>query len=401
MTSRWSGNQSGTVVIFTILSLSFMLILGGIAFDLAYVSTVKGEVQRSMDAAALAAAGQLAFGSYRFSPARDAAVSFAGLNASRRGTVELASANIEVGIYDGAAFRMPVDATEDAMVNAVRCRYATTVPASFLRLLGFDGMPVQAYSVAVASPPRRPPANTCLFPVGISRCVFEQGGGVGASARGCGAPIAFAAVYGAPGAPPGPALTAAWVDIPTTGATMGDRAITAISEVYSSATCNFPLQVGDQIPAATKLTQAPTVTSQTNFLSKFLDVINAPGPSTAYRGYAGAFSGPTWTPTSWRDDLFVGKAWRVWVPVIDIGGSCSPTAVTGNRTIVGWTRLVITGVYYQGPCHGVVPPSVACGTPSGDRTIHGYVECPEHIDAPYYPSPAPISALSRRLHLVE
>jgi hypothetical protein len=200
--------------------------------------------------------------------------------------------------------------------------------------------------------------------------------------------------------PPGAALTATWVDLPMAGVTMGDRAIAAIAQVHSNAACNLPLQVGDQIPAVTKMTQAPTVTNPPNFLNKFLNVIGTP-PDAAYRGYAGAFSGATWTPTTWRDDLFVGRAWRVWAPVIDIGASCAPVAVSGPRTIVGWTRLVITGLYYQGPCHGVVPPSVACGTPSGDLIVHGYVECPDHVDAPYYGNPAPISALSRRLHLVE
>ncbi len=56
---RLRGNERGSVLLFMLGTFLFLLVFGGFAIDLAFYSTARGELQRSMDAAALAGAGQL------------------------------------------------------------------------------------------------------------------------------------------------------------------------------------------------------------------------------------------------------------------------------------------------------------------------------------------------------
>jgi hypothetical protein len=373
------GSDRGTITIFTILSLSFLLVMGGIAIDLAYVTAVNGELQRSMDAAALAGAGKLAFGSYGFPGARTSAQQFAGLNPYRGGVVTLAPTDVEVGIYDGISFRTPASAAENTMVNGVRARYATTVPASFLRLLGFEMLPVAGDAIAVASPPLTPPANTCIFPIAVSRCAFADAVGQFNSSNGCGSLITFVGSGTMPSA-----QAAAWIDVPGAGPSMAARAITAINDVYNGATCAVPFTVGDQVTTSSPMSGASTVMKHPNLVPKFQARFSASGPISV--------SDPSGA------DAYTGNGWVVYVPVIDTGASCPATSITGPKTVVGWTRVVIRGVNDQGVCYGSVPPSAQC-TPHGLITVYGNLDC-QQFDAPYNPSPAPISALSRRLHLV-
>ena len=73
-------NQHGSVLLFTTVTLVLLLVFGGIAIDLTYVGSVRRELQRSMDAAALAGAGNLGFDDTAFPAARAAAQNYAGLN---------------------------------------------------------------------------------------------------------------------------------------------------------------------------------------------------------------------------------------------------------------------------------------------------------------------------------
>ena len=58
---RLRGNERGSVLIFMLGTFLFLLVFGGFAIDLAFYSVAKGELQRSMDAAALAGVGHLDF----------------------------------------------------------------------------------------------------------------------------------------------------------------------------------------------------------------------------------------------------------------------------------------------------------------------------------------------------
>ncbi len=53
------GNERGSVLLFMIGTLLFLLVFGGFAIDISFFSVVKGELQRSIDAAALAGATRL------------------------------------------------------------------------------------------------------------------------------------------------------------------------------------------------------------------------------------------------------------------------------------------------------------------------------------------------------
>ena len=55
------GNQHGSALLFTTVMLVLLFVFGGIAIELTYFGSTRGELQRSMDAAALAGAGNLGF----------------------------------------------------------------------------------------------------------------------------------------------------------------------------------------------------------------------------------------------------------------------------------------------------------------------------------------------------
>lgn len=411
---RTRGQDSrGTVTLFVILSLSFMLAMGGIAIDLAQFTAVQGELQRSVDAAALAGAGGLRFGSYAFGAAQGEAKAFGDLNPHRGGPVTLAPTDITVGIYSDGTFRAPGGAAalpgESLMVNAVRATYETTTPASFLRILGFTDLTVAAQAIAVASPPLTPPPNTCLLPIGLSRCAFEVPGEGGNPANpntsnGCGRLVKFV-VTGA--APAGSPVTAAWVDrLPgaTAEATMGLRVLRAINNVANGLACADPLAVGDPenplqrpvdntLPGATQVMAGPLPHGSPPYNYTFIQAFNTRRAS---------LNEPV--TDSAGNPVHEGPAWVAYVPVIDTD-CANPTApIEGNRTIVGWAQFAVTAINDQGLVYGSLPPGERPTV--GMRTIYGYYQCPIY-DAPYNPrvgtadAPVPISALSQRLRLVK
>ena len=100
-------DQRGSVLLFTTLLLALLIGMGGLAIDLSYLAAAKGEVQRSMDAAALAGAGNLGFNASVFPTVRQEAWRFGDLNPYRVGTVNLslnsanaANGDIVIGIWD-------------------------------------------------------------------------------------------------------------------------------------------------------------------------------------------------------------------------------------------------------------------------------------------------------------
>src|SRR3970282_253565 len=103
--------QRGSVFLFTTMSLTFILIMGGIAIDLAYFSAARAELQRSMERAALAGAGNLGCDGTVFSTVRSQAWRFANLTPSRVGTINLGlnsgngtNGDIVLGIWDRGNF---------------------------------------------------------------------------------------------------------------------------------------------------------------------------------------------------------------------------------------------------------------------------------------------------------
>jgi Flp pilus assembly protein TadG len=400
---RWLRDEKGSILLFTTaLVVPLMIIFGGLALDLAHLGTVDNEVQRSLDAAALAGAGQLRFDSSVFPAARTWAQNYALLNPFRAGgatpatinlnlnTPNAANGDIVLGNWNGSSFTPSLDGTQ---VNAVLCRYQTTVPMTFLRLLGFTGLPVSGEAIAWATQPVTPPPTACVFPIALSSCSFG-----GSTSLGCGATVTFisssddSAVGG---------NTGAWASI-VPGAGSSNSEISSQVMAAANGTCTgTPLSTGDDIPVNN---------------GQFNNVINwlsGNDPTAFPAKYAAS---PTLTvngPGGPSDIAYQGKGWEVFVPVIDTGAGCPPAAINGSPPIVGWTRMVITQVLgkngtcavanhwagnpwdqhcFEGTKNGTatdLPPAWA-----GQTGIFGYYDC-TYAPAPPSPVPGPITATAR------
>ena len=244
---RWLRDEKGSILLFTTaLVVPLMIIFGGLALDLAHVGTVDNEVQRSLDAAALAGAGQLRFDSSVFPAARTWAQNYALLNPFRAGgatpatinlnlnTPNAANGDIVLGNWNGSSFTPSLDGTQ---VNAVLCRYQTTVPMTFLRLLGFTSLPVSGEAIAWATQPVTPPPTACVFPIALSSCFFG-----GSTSLGCGATVTF--ISSAGGSAVG-GNSAAWGSI-VPGQAANDANILAQVQAAAGGSCTVtPLSTGD------------------------------------------------------------------------------------------------------------------------------------------------------------
>src|SRR5262245_34819124 len=113
MMRRILKDQRGTAVILTIGFMIFLLAMVGFAVDIAYQMAATGELQRSMEAAALAGAGKLGFDDTAFPTARQFAHQY-GLANPHHNTLfgslinldlNVANApggNIVLGVWDGS-----------------------------------------------------------------------------------------------------------------------------------------------------------------------------------------------------------------------------------------------------------------------------------------------------------
>ena len=398
---RWLRDETGNVLLFTIvLVVPLMIIFGGLAADLAYLGTVDNEVQRSMDAAALAGAGQLRFDSSVFPAARTWAQNYALLNTYRAGTVapptinltlntsNAANGDIVLGIWNGSSFTPSLDGTQ---VNAVLCRYQTTVPTSFLRLLGFTSLPVSGESIAWATQPVTPPPTACVFPIALTSCFFG-----GSTSLGCGATVTF--ISSSSGSAVG-GNSAAWASM-VPGQAPNDANILNQVQASASGTCTgTPLSTGDNEPV------------NNGQLNNVVNWLRGNSPNAFPAKYAA--SPELVVKKADGSDAYRGKGWEVFVPVIDTGSGCPPAAINGSLPIVGWTRMVITQVQGKnGTCavanHWAGNPwdehcftgaknGTATSLPpgwAGQTGIFGYFDC-AYAPAPPSPVPGPITATAR------
>jgi Flp pilus assembly protein TadG len=408
MMRRILKDQRGTAVILTIGFMIFLLAMVGFAVDIAYQMAATGELQRSMEAAALAGAGKLGFDDTVFPTARQFSQQY-GLANPHHNTpfgslinldLNVANApggNIVLGVWDGSGgFTPSVDGT---MVNAVRCQFASQVQTSFLRVLGIPTLPVSASAIAVSNPPMAPPpmSDACPFPIGVGSCPF-YGNGSPNTSLGCGAPITFITSSGQGDAGAGclsPPCTnsSAWVNLEGGSANAGYLR-NAITGAGSGACPNTSVQTGQDIPTSNGMVQNVMDTLEPIFVQKYLNSpdheIKAPDGTVTYRG----------------------KGWRVYIPVIQT--ACPAGAISGDHTIVGWTEFVMAQVINQGRCavennwaavnlwkstgqgNGCTNPSANAAT----RAIFGYYSC-VIIPGNPAPIPGPRSALASRLRLVK
>jgi hypothetical protein len=397
MASGPFGDRRGSAFLFSTAILALLLIFGGIATDIAYVGAARNEIQRAMDAAALAGAGKLGFNATAFPAARANARDYALLNPYRNpwsGAVALAlnegnapGGDIVLGIWENGAFAPSLDGSK---VNAVRCRYQTSIPTSFLNLLGIPSLAVGATATAVTMPPLLPPPNTCVFPIGLTQCPFLDAGVF--SSEGCGAPITFISSSGKPPGTTAGTNTAAWVNIAGTSTPNAPSTSAALQAAASGGTCSAP-KVGTQIGTNNGMIQSVFDLLETLFIEKYkasgvLSVTNADAKVT-----------------------YTGQGWEVFVPVIET--ACPPGAISGIHGIVGWTRFVITQVINRGRCAvanandgnswPLCPPPMnpaGAARDSNLRGVFGFYSC-RIWEAPPSASPAPMSALATKLRLVQ
>jgi len=399
---RWVCNEKGNLLLFTtVLVVPLMIIFGGLALDLAHLGSVDDEIQRSLDAAALAGAGKLAFDSSVFPAARTSAQSYALANPLHNGgatlaainlnlnTPNTANGNIVLGIWNGTGFTPSLDGTK---VNAVLCRYQTTVPMTFLRLLGFTSLPVNGEAIAWATQPVTPPPTACVFPIGLSSCFFG-----GPTSAGCGATITF--ISSSSGSTVG-GNSAAWASI-VPGQNANDSNINTQVQTAAGGNCSgTPVSTGDTVPV------------NNGQLNNVMNWLGGNDPNAFPAKYAA--SAQLVVKKQDGSDAYRGKGWEVYVPVIDTGGACPPGAINGSPPVVGWTRLVITQVLQKnGTCavanhwtgnpwdshcfddkNGTSPHGPSSTVVSGQTGIFGYYDC-TYQPAPPSPVPGPITATAR------
>jgi len=400
---RWAKEQRGSILLFTtILVVPLMIIIGGLAMDLAYYGEVDDQLQRSMDAAALAGAGKLGFNDTFFPAARQWAHDYALANPYRTGNINLnlntgntANGNIVLGIWNGSTFTPSLDGTR---VNAVQCRFATTVPTSFLRVVGVNSLDTAAMSIAWAAQPGTTPPNACVFPVALSSCFFG-----GPTSLGCGSTITF--ISSSPGSAVG-GSSAGWASIIPGQNTSNANILAQVQAAAGSGCAGTSYHTGDSIP---------TSEGQLN------DVINwlsGTDPNAFPAKYAS--SGELVVKKQDDSDAYRGKGWEVFVPVIDTGSTCPPAGGTfvEPKPIVGWTRLVITQILGKnGECavnnpwqrggagnawdshcfvdkNGISPHGPTSTVQSGQTGIFGYYDC-QYQPSPPAPNPGPITATAK------
>jgi Flp pilus assembly protein TadG len=400
---RWARDQRGSILLFTtVLVVPLMIIIGGLAMDLAYYGTVDDELQRSMDAAALAGAGKLGFNDTYFPAARQWARDYALLNPYRVGNINLdlntannPGGNIVLGIWNGNTFTPSLDGTQ---VNAVQCRFATTVPTSFLRLIGLNSLNTGAMAIAWAAQPGTTPPNACVFPVALSSCSFG-----GSTSSGCGGTITL--ISSSPTSNVG-GSSAGWASIiPGEGANAND--ILGQVQTAASGSCSgTAYNTGEDIPL------------NEGHMAVVINWLMGTSPNAFPAQYAN--SPELVVKNQDGSDAYRGKGWEVFVPVVDTGPTCPPAGGTflGSKPIQGWTRMVITQVLgSNGQCavnnpwqrngpgnpwdshcfddkNGTSPHGTASTVVSGQTGIFGYYDC-QYQQSPPAPNPGPITATAK------
>jgi len=397
-------NERGTVLLFMLGTLFFLLVFGGFAIDLSFFSVVRSELQRSMDAAALAGAGQLGLNDSVFPAVRQESWKFADLNSTRANVSELnptgainldqntgnadPDGDIVLGVWDGATFTPSTDGTQ---VNAVQCQYATEVPTSFLRILGFNTLPVSARAIAVANPPNALPEGVCAFPAGVTTCTYQDAGAF--TSQGCGTPMTFINSSG----PPPDGNTAAWVNPDGTGTPNANMVRNALDAVANGDTCSSSLTVGDDVGTNNGMVQSVMNTLEGHFITKYTEseASGAPIPVNDADG----------------NPAYTGYGWEVYVALIET--ECPPGPINGDHQIQTFARFVMTQVINKGDCamynpddansHALCPPPF--GTAAKDpslRAVFGYYDCSGTIDGTVATSgSAPRAGIARRRRLVQ
>jgi Flp pilus assembly protein TadG len=388
----WWRDQRGSVLLFTTVAVvPIMIVMGGLAMDIAYFASVDAELQRSMDAAALAGAGKLGFDDSVFPTVRQTARDYATRNSYRGGTVSLdlntgnsATGNVVLGIWDGNA-RTFSPSVDGSRVNAVRCRYNTTVPTSFLRLLGILGLPSGAEAIAIANPPAQPSCGEPILPIAVKACAFKNADGTYNNSNGCGSTLSWISSNGCDD--PLRCNSAAWASLDGSNWTQHEIQDAIQNAASPTPACNVTINTGQNTYTDNGMTQ-PTFRT--------------------LRDTAMANMSPLASPVTHADGSVAYAAgnpgWETGVMVIGCDSPGGP--ITGPKQIMTFSKFVVTQIYDQQRQCLVTPnqdPQAAAVCAVRDpnlRAVFGYFRCDKFGNMATL-EPVPRAALAPHIRLVQ
>lgn len=392
-------NERGSVLLFTFTLLVFLLVMGGFAMDFAFQAAARTELQRSIDAAALAGAGKLGFDDTVFPTARAFARNYGILNPIRTGTVTLdlnaannANGNIVLGIWNAGTFSPSLAGNQ---VNAVRCQIQTTIPTSFLRLLNIPTLPLTASAIAVSNPPMLPGCGTPILPIAVTPCAFyDAGTGQFNNSDGCGTGLTWISSNKICDNSAGSSQScnsAAWASLDGTNWTNAQHQGAITNAGLEPPACNVTAAAGTNTYLDNGMVQPTFNLLRDTFVAErtptlpggdIMKMVN--GTSTlVYPATAGG--------------------WEVGVMMV--ASACPPGAMTGERMITHYTKFVVTQIYDQNSGCVISPnadPQAApyCGTSDPSlRAVFGYFRC-DSLGTVATLNPVPRSAIATKLRLV-
>jgi hypothetical protein len=392
-------NERGNVLLFTFTLLVFLLVMGGFAIDFAYQAAARTELQRTIDAAALAGAGKLGFDDTVFPTVRSTAQLYGTRNPLRTGTLTLnlntanaADGNIVLGIWNAGSFSPSLVGSQ---VNAVRCQVQTTIPTSFLRLLNIDTLPIAASAVAISNPPVLPGCGTPILPIAVTPCAFyDAGTDQFNNSNGCGTGLTWISsnpICNNSADSPQSCNTAAWASLDGTNWTNAQHQGAITNAGLTTPACNVTAPAGGgtyldngMVQPTFRLLRDTFVAHRTPTLAggDVMKIVNGV-PTVAYPASSGG--------------------WEVGVMMVQ--SPCPPRAMNGPYTISTYSKFVVTQVFDQGDGCIISPnmdPQAAsyCGTSQPQlRALFGYFRC-DTLGLVATLDPVPRTALAAKLKLV-
>jgi hypothetical protein len=425
----------GNIILFTVLlAIPLMLVLAGVAVDVAMLLAGRSELHRSTDAAALAGAGKLGFESSVFPTVRQFAQQYAAANPYlQSGTISLnlntnndPAGDIVLGTWNGltgqfAPWAGPLGPDPYGnIVNAVKCRTVQSFPTYFLNMIGLTTLSMSAESIAISNPPNSPPPSTCTFPIGVSDCPFTNASTYGSG--GCGAVISFINAT---------TNTSGWVNLAGSGTPSAPQTKSAIADAAEgTGGCSYP-------PPGTRVGMQGGMDQ-----SVYDTILNVNPGSGALQGDGGYFIQQYNQSTTYDVHnaagtvSYSGHGWEVYVPVVcsvdrlvnglcippPPGTACDPGNMNSTHVVATYARIVIVQVINNGWCgvqnltpvtdsEGVEqtnPWSSLCPPPNGTaasrdsnlRAIFAFYDCGDWESYPV-PVPAPVTSLADHLRLVQ
>jgi Flp pilus assembly protein TadG len=407
MKLRWLRDQRGSILLFTtILVVPLMIIFAGLAMDLAYHGTVDDELQRAMDAASLAGAGKLGFDASAFGAVRQSAQDYAVGNPYRSEnlakqintsnftwtTANNSGDNIVLGIWNAGTFTPSLEGNK---VNAVRCQFSSSIPTSFLRLIGVNSLDSAAQAVAIANPPATPGCNTPILPIAVAPCAFQDAGGGFSNSNGCGSSLTWISSSQCT-SQSGPQFcnTAAWASLDGSNPNAPYIEDAIKNTASATPTCNVTKGSGQDTPVNNgMITGKAFETLKQSYLNNRTPTLPGgdilkPDGSVIYAASKGG--------------------WETGVMLIKVD-SCPPGPINGDHTVLTYSKFVVTQVYdgndkKGGYCSTMPNPDPQaepyCSAPkAGETAVFGYFRC-DQLGQVATLDPVPRAALAQKLRLV-